>query len=385
MELINKEQKLVCENAIVASYPNQFFGYFGWPTLTRMPNGTLLAVASGLRNYHVCPFGRTTISTSNNDGKTWTSPKVINDSPFDDRDAGILSIQGKDLILSWFTTDNRGAIPSKYEIGLSSWESEIWEQGMSSMTDQAVKQFVGSWIRTSKDGGLFWNEKVRVPVSAPHGPVKLSNNDLLYFGTESNHDRLETLQTGPPLPKQITAVKSTDFGKTWVKLGDVPTNPKTFTGSFNEPHCLELSDGKILGLIRNDPNSHDYAKRQPGETDFTMYQTTSEDGGITWSEAEPLGFHGSPPHLIKHSSGIIICAYSFREKPYGIRVMLSRDNGQSWEYNYILRDDGIHPDLGYPSSVELADGSIITMYYQKLNSADEKCSLLFTRWMVPTR
>ena len=97
----------------------------------------------------------------------------------------------------------------------------------------------------------------------------------------------------------------------------------------------------------------------------------------------PLGFHGSPPHLIKHSSGTIICVYSFREKPYGIRVMISQDNGKSWAYNYILRDDGVHPDLGYPSSVELSDGSILTMYYQKLNSADEKCSLLFTRWKLP--
>ena len=143
METINKNQKLDGYHGIVASYPNQFFGYFGWPTLTRMPNGTLLAAASGLRNYHVCPFGRTTICTSNDNGKTWTSPKVINDSPFDDRDVGILSVKEKDLILSWFTTDNRSAIPSKYEKSLSAWEAKIWEQGMSSMTDQAVTNFVG--------------------------------------------------------------------------------------------------------------------------------------------------------------------------------------------------------------------------------------------------
>ena len=383
METINKNQQLDSSHGIVASYPNQFYGYFGWPTLTRMPDGTLLAAASGLRNYHVCPFGRTTICTSNDNGNTWTSPKVINDSPFDDRDAGILSIKENDLILSWFTTDNRSAIPSKYEKSLSDWEAKIWEQGMSSMTDQAVTDFVGSWIRTSANAGLSWSEKVRVSVSAPHGPIKLSNNDLLYLGTETDRDRLETLQAGPPSPKQITAIKSTDFGKTWIKLGNVPTNPNTFTGSFNEPHCLELSDGKILGLIRNDPNSHEYKTRQPGETDFTMYQTISEDGGTTWSEAAPLGFHGSPPHLIKHSSGKIICVYSYREKPYGIRVMISQDNAKSWAYNYIIRDDGVHPDLGYPSSVELSDGSIITMYYQKLNSVDEKCSLLFTRWKLP--
>ena len=146
METINKNEKLESSHGIVASYPDQFFGYFGWPTITRMQDGTLLAAASGLRNYHVCPFGRTIICTSNDDGKTWTSPRVINDSPFDDRDAGILCVKGENLVLSWFTTDNRSSIPSKYEKGLSDWEAKIWKQGIASMTDEAVTDFVGSWI-----------------------------------------------------------------------------------------------------------------------------------------------------------------------------------------------------------------------------------------------
>ena len=48
----------------------------------------------------------------------------------------------------------------------------------------------------------------------------------------------------------------------------------------------------------------------------------------------------------------------------------------------ILRDDGPDGDLGYPSSAELDDGSILTVYYQKVASAD-KCSLLWTRWKLP--
>jgi hypothetical protein len=48
-----------------------------------------------------------------------------------------------------------------------------------------------------------------------------------------------------------------------------------------------------------------------------------------------------------------------------------------------LRDDGPDADLGYPSSVELGDGSILTVYYQKLAAAREKCSLLWTRWKLP--
>ena len=53
-----------------------------------------------------------------------------------------------------------------------------------------------------------------------------------------------------------------------------------------------------------------------------------------------------------------------------------------WRYDYILRDDGPHPDLGYPSSVELDDGSILTVYYQRPRSVDDKCALLWSRWRI---
>ena len=153
---------------------------------------------------------------------------------------------------------------------------------------------------------------------------------------------------------------------------------------FHEPHSVELPGGRIFGLIRNGPNHHDYRNRQHGQTDFEMCQTVSDDGGKTWSAAQPLGFHGSPPHLLLHSSGALVCVYGYRKVPYGQRVMISHDGAESWEHDYILRDDGPHPDLGYPSSVELDDGSILTVYYQRPSSVDDKCSLLWTRWRMPS-
>jgi hypothetical protein len=38
-------------------------------------------------------------------------------------------------------------------------------------------------------------------------------------------------------------------------------------------------------------------------------------------------------------------------------------------------------DLGYPAAVQLADGSIISVYYQ-LDKAGEKTSLIGTRWRL---
>ena len=56
MELRRRDDKIEAAHGAIASLPRDFFGYFGWPTVARMDDGSLVAAASGLRNAHVCPF-----------------------------------------------------------------------------------------------------------------------------------------------------------------------------------------------------------------------------------------------------------------------------------------------------------------------------------------
>ena len=370
MHLQQMNQRIETEDGIISSFPDDFFGYFGWPTVARMENGVLVAAVSGLRNAHVCPFGRNVICTSDDEGRTWTSPRVVNDSPLDDRDTGAVSLGGSKLLISWFTTDNRG-----YEARAEGAQLERWREGYARITDENVRRWVGAWIRTSDDGGESWSAPVRVPLTTPHGPIRLQGGELLFFGKEFLVD-MEGFSAGHG---GIAAMKSVDEGRTWEKLGMVPLYEGTEEGSYHEPHVMETSDGTLVGLIRVEGDIEGL-----GLTRFSLMQSTSEDGGRTWTPAEPLGFHGSPPHLLCHSSGVLICVYGFRQEPYGQRAMISRDGGRSWEYDYILRDDGPDGDLGYPSSVELDDGSLLTVYYQKPSSPKDKCSLLWSRWRVPS-
>ncbi len=150
----------------------------------------------------------------------------------------------------------------------------------------------------------------------------------------------------------------------------------------DEPHVLELPDGHLIGMIRFESHGNDDPALTAGNVLFRMYQTDTSDGGRTWSVPRSLGFHGSPPHLMRHSSGVLIFSYGYRQRPYGQRVAFSRDEGATWEHDWIIRDDGPDDDLGYPSTVELADGSLFTVCYQKA-SKDEKCSLLWSRWRLP--
>ncbi|MBZ0294448.1 MAG: glycoside hydrolase [Anaerolineae bacterium] len=372
-------QAVEAEHGIVYALPNDFFGYFGWPTVARMPDGRLVVAASGLRNGHICPFGRNTICWSYDDGKTWTSPRVVNDSPLDDRDSGIISLGGDKLLISWFTTDSRQSLAKRYGDLEDPIQRARWNEMLAQMTDTAAEKYAGSAVRLSDDGGETWGERIAVPINANHGPIQLKSGRLLYFGR-----RFVSEDQWPEGYSALVSMSSDDGGHTWDMGGSVPLYPGTDDLNHHEPHVAELPDGKLVAHIRLQNMAGAPNKLEDlGLTHFSIMQSESTDGGKTWTQEEPLGFHGSPPHLMLHSSGALVCVYGYRLEPYGQRAAISYDGGQTWAYDYILRDDGPDHDLGYPSSVELADGSILTVYYQKPYSTDDQCGLLWTRWHLP--
>ena len=69
------EKKIICKN------PESPFCYFGWPTVKRLPDGTLMTVCSGFRLKHVCAFGKVIATYSRNEGVTWSAPAILIDTP----------------------------------------------------------------------------------------------------------------------------------------------------------------------------------------------------------------------------------------------------------------------------------------------------------------
>ena len=369
-------KRLKSHHGVICRLPKKPLGYFGWPSIARSEDNTLIVVSSGLRALHVCPWGKTVLHISKDNGKSWTDSIVVNDTPIDDRDAGIISLGGERLLISWFTSDTREYNPHTWELNLKPWQYGIHDKilkEINSWTDDRVYKYLGSWIRVSENG-QEWDKPIRVPVTAPHGPIRLSDGNLLYFGKSVSSGK--AYHTDLKYGKIISA-NSKDNGRTWNIIGELPIPKGTAFESFHEPHIVELTSGKIIGIIR-----YQHSGSMKKHDDFSLFQTESYDGGETWSTARPTGVYGSPPHLLKHSSGAIICVYGYRRKPYGERAMLSYDEGITWKSNYIIRDDAPDSDLGYPASVELEDGSIFTIYYQKY-AKGENCSLLWSRWKLP--
>ncbi len=226
-----------------------------------------------------------------------------------------------------------------------------------------AKKYVGSWTMRSDDGGATFTSPARCPVSSPHGPIVMRDGRLIYLG--------KLFPEGMDRPFGIVSCAESRDGLHWDVLGEVPLPENVTNGQFHEPHVIELNDGALLCLIRyHYPNG-----------DLGIYKSVSRDGGRTWSTPEDMDIHGSPPHLLRHSSGAIVLTYGWRHTPYGQRARISRDDGATWSDEIILRDDGPDGDLGYPCSVELPSGDILTVYYQK-RPGESLCSILWTQWSI---
>lgn len=365
--------KVEARHGVACALGTDWFGYMGWSTVAKMDDGTLVIAGSGLRCEHVCPCGRTVFLISRDEGQSWSSPRVINDTPLDDRDAGIVCMGGQKLLVSWFISDTRYYAKNNESMKRTQAEGLRW------INEQTTAKFFGSWVRASDDGGDTWEKPVKVALTAPHGPIRLASGSLLYFGKEFG-EAWGDFNEGRG---QIKAMISADGGKIWKGLGTVPLPENTTPENYHEPHVVELPSGKLMGLIRieNRPG-HDLAS--VGLKHFSVMQSESTDGGLTWTQAKCWGIHGSPPHVIRHSSGALVCVTGYRLSPYGQRASISYDEGKTWTHDFVLRDDGPDWDLGYPSTVELSDGSLFTLYYQKPTRRVEKPALLWTRWKLPS-
>ncbi len=355
-------------HGIVNRVTETTFNYHGWPSVCRDARGTLYAAASGMRLGHVDPTGKNCMYVSFNEGKTWSPPIVVNDSYLDDRDTGIIAWGEGKMLMSFFN-----------DYDDQDWDSPDWSwlpdqhkplyKGYTKSLEHVwnAKGYHGSFVKMSDDWGVTWSDKVRVPVTSPHGPVMLRDGTLVYMGKVMDPEYLA--------PNPICVYSSHDGGYTWEKTGEVEPSEDITNENMHEPHMIELPNGRLLGSIRIHGR-----QEQP---DFTVYITYSDDKGKTWSKPFCIGVDGSPPHLMVHSSGAVICSYSRRRSPEdrGEYAAVSYDNGETWTENYALRTDIAYGDHGYPASVELSDGSIMTVYYMG-NPGDWWTSVLYTKWRL---
>ena len=360
---------------IVYRQTTGYFRYQGWPTVAKAEDGTLYAVSSGHRLDHVCPFGKNLMYVSHDEGQSWSAPMIVNDTHLDDRDAGLVCWGDGNMLLTWFNNEP-DVFDSPGRQRMYPNIVEPFSQAMLAKWADLPKEEYGSFTRISRDGGKTWSEPRKAPVNAPHGPIRRANGSFFYVGAE----RL----SGYDMPAgTICAVESHDDGQSWELVSVLPA-PKEHNGKqicgVCEPHCIDLGDGVILAAVRCFLLGND---RFNDQFKFTMYTCRSTDHGRTWEEPVFMERFGAPPHFMLHSSGALILSCGKRVPPYGQYVRISRDKGLSWEEDFMIGPEAPLPvvDQGYPSTVELSNGDLLTTYYQRA-PGDDFPSVLYTRWSL---
>jgi len=315
-------------------------GFVGWSAVTRLrPGRWLLTFTSGywhvtvpwtneIRKDPACRKqfeewqkiglpdlpaprgGRAHIMISDDEGLTWSKPKVLVDTDADDRAPTILELDDGSLLCTFFTYRLPRIVYAKYML--------------------------------SEDGGETWMEPLDVPGKPGHtafstGPAIQLGDGTVVWVVEGKLDEAHGRYC-------VGTFRSTDRARTFELASLVKTDHDLY-----EPTVAEIAPGQLTMVIRR-------------EGDFCF----SDDGGATWRQSGSTGWNLYDPHLLHLPNGVLALFHGSYTKG-GVRVFLSPDGGHTWHgpgendgkpYGYSV-DPSVY---GYCHPMVLPDGTVYLTY-----------------------
>ena len=185
-----------------------------------------------------------------------------------------------------------------------------------------------------------------IGLSESDGPHQLADGTVICSGY---------IELAPGKAKAYL-LRSKDGGRTWGEASSI--------SEASEVNIAVLPSGKLFACLRVAPEG-------VGEGGAVVAMTESSDGGHTWSQArriEGLGQAQIPGFPLYLKDGRLLIIYGNRQFPFGAQAIASRDGGKTWdtEHPIILAWFSWDAHCGYPRSVVLPDGSIVTGYYARI-------------------
>ena len=271
-------------------------------------------------------------------------------------------------------------------------------------------EFEEAHVFRSTDGKQ-WEGPARIP-AAPYdrigeGPscmTQIADGTVLFPICRWMQQDLSTAES----QSQNSIFRSTDGGKSW---GDLSAT-FDFVG---EVHILQLHSGKLLGAFRHQrpllpDDPPDIVERWgakpagtvagvPGQTPGGfkhVFVGDSEDNGRTWKDLRPLltgegrpllAFGEAHGQVVQLRDGRVVLVHERRYpyEGYEVRARVSCDEGKTWAPELYHVSFG----AGYPASVVLEDGTIVTVTGSTPFDAEAKPigkhRAQAVRWRLPDR
>jgi len=343
--------------------------YACFPSLSMDPDaGTLFtSFSSKEQASHFVTAGTVGVKMESRDkGATWSEIPAIPTSArsampsetFTAPDGALVRIRQNGR--RWFPLERLNEFKGRYAITTSS-PSRGEKQGTFAV-------HTGGCLERSEDGGRTWR-RTEIPgldtytsCSSPWSMTQLPDGTIL----RAFMVRRDEACSG----KVVVAI--TRDGRTAEVVPAMGDPEKRFF--FTEETLLHATSGGAVWMLT----------RVEGDA-TCMWQAVSRDGGRTWT-ARKTGIDAgpSPPSgLVTLDDGRLVLVYGHRKAPFGIRALVSDDEGLTWRTDHVLvlRDDGDAQDLGYPWAVKLPGGDVLAVYYY--TTGDQIRHIACTRFTVP--
>ena len=240
--------------------------------------------------------------------------------------------------------------------------------------DPSGRPIYGVYAFRSADRGRNWEEvPTRVQPPPPFKsllldampPIVFPDGTLVVAGGAGDYDG-----------NVSTLYGSDDNGLTWDYMAEIARDPDDDVGRTAYDRLLLLPSGRLQC----------YMLHLAGRRDNVLVMSYSDDGGYTWSRPKSLVRWGTSPwaslsrqyawsgarrHGVRYRSpwplqlrdGRIVVIFGRRRNPFGMGLIVSEDDGDTWSTEAVIRADGSDGDLGYPVATQLDDGRIFTAYY----------------------
>lgn len=286
--------------------------------LARMPNGDLIATPCRNRGDEKGTF-QISVFRSQDNGDSWSE---ISETPLYGKEPGLTALRDGTLILT---------------------AEDLAENTMP--------------VSRSQDGGNTWTT---INLGERRGTVRnlIEERDgglLMFKGPR---------YSGKTPTNEVWLYRSTDQGATW-RVAE-KTSWLVSGAAPEEPHVIELADGRLLAVVRV-AGTHPIngIPAPPGfEAGDHLLLTESRDRGLTWSTCRDfLGYAKVHGWLTLLRDGRLLCTYATYHHPFGVFAVLSRDLGATWDTQHPIQL-AISSDVyvGWPVSIQLPDDSLLTSY-----------------------
>lgn len=302
-------------------------GYF--PVLARLEDGRLAAVVRGGAG-HLGKGGRLDWIESLDGGTSWTSPRTVVDSEWDDRNPAFGQLADGSLCLAY-------AVCSCYD------EQGNWAPALGDFAFRVTR---------SSDGGWSWAESVPLETPFPKGGspygriVTTAEGVALMSVYGAISEANAALFPGEsPATDACGLLVSRDNGATWGEF-------RPIARGYNETALLPIGRRSLLAFARSDGDQHVALLR-------------SDDLGRTWSAPVAITLGSQhPADAALLASGEVLVVYGNRLAPFGVHALrCALEDDFATAPRLALAKDSANGDQGYPSVVVGSDGTAVALWY----------------------